>query len=93
MATDLLMTCNARYKACASRPVRPRKPTLRTRLTTFVIALAALSAMFAGERWMLQHSPTAANELIVATCAADVVFGDAHACTSTAPSNTKEKAQ
>jgi hypothetical protein len=75
MGTPLMMTCTAPYTACAPRRATRTKRTMRTRLATLAIALAALYVMFNGERWVLEHSPPAANELIVATCVADAVFG------------------
>jgi len=93
MGTPLQMTCSAPYATCASRRAARGKPTLRTRLAKLAIVLAALYVMFNGERWVLEHSPTAANELIVATCAVDVVFGNAapaDACTSAGTSDDKE---
>jgi len=33
--------------------------------------------MYNGERWLLGHSPASANELAVASCMVDIVFGDA----------------
>jgi hypothetical protein len=92
MGTPLLMTCSP-YATCASRRVARRKPALRTRLAKLAIVLAALYVMVNGELWVLEHSPTAANELIVATCAADAVFGGAvpaNACTSTGTSDDTE---
>ena len=102
MATPLLMTCNGSHTACAARRERsaellqPTKPTLLTRLSTLALALAALYAAFSGERWLLERPPATTNELVVATCVVDVVFGDAvpaSACTSAGPSNDKEKVQ
>ena len=87
------VTCTAPYATCASRRVARAKPALRTRLAKLAIALAVLYVMFSGERWVLEHSPAAANELIVATCAVDAVFGDAaptSACTSAGASDDKE---
>jgi hypothetical protein len=95
-ATQLSMRCATPYPACASRPAPRAKVPLRTRLATLAIALAALYVMFNGERWMLEHPPAAANELVVATCALDVVFGDAgptSLCTSAVPGNDKESAR
>ena len=42
-----------------------------------VMAFAVLALMVTGEHWMLEHPASAANELIVATCVVDAVFGDA----------------
>ena len=93
------MTCTGSHTACAARRERraePTKPTLFTRLSTLALALAASYAVFSGERWLLERPPATTNELVVATCVVDVVFGDAvpaSACTSAGPGNDKEKAQ
>ena len=101
MATPLLMTCTGSHTACAARRERhaellqPTKPTLFTRLSTLALALAASYAVFSGERWLLERPPATTNELLVATCVVDVVFGDAgpaSACTN-GPHSDKEKAQ
>ena len=86
MGSPLLMTCRAPYATCASRRAARAKPKTRTRLAKVAIAMMALYVMFIGERWVLEDSPTAANELIVATCAVDMVFGSpaaTNACAST----------
>ena len=106
MATPLLMTCTGSHTACYARLekhaelpgelLKPTKPSLLTRLSTLALALAASYAVFSGERWLLERPPATTNELVVATCVVDVVFGDAvpaSACTSAGPSNDKEKAQ
>ena len=58
------------------------------------MALVVLALMVTGERWMLEHPATAANELIVATCVVDAVFGDARpaatVCTANGESIDKE---
>ena len=57
------------------------------------IALGMLGLMAYGERWMLEHPATAANELIVATCVIDAVFGptdQADVCTTTGMTKGKE---
>jgi hypothetical protein len=85
MSTPLQMTCPLPYAACTARCAEPEKPALRTRLAKLALALAVLWVMFNGERWMLEHSAAGGNELIVATCAADAVFGNSaaeNACTS-----------
>jgi hypothetical protein len=100
MATPLLMTCIGSYAACATRresraEPKATKPTLRTRLTTLTLVVAASYVMFSGERWLLERPPATTNELVVATCVVDVVFGDARpadACTSAGSGNDKENA-
>ena len=84
------MTCTAPYATCASRRAARAKPTPPTRLSKLAIVLPMHSVLVIGERWMLEHWPAAANELIVATCVLDTVFGDAvptNACTSTGTSD------
>src|SRR5258708_7972581 len=49
--------------------------TMWMRLAKLALALAVLFVMFNGERWVLEHSPAGADELIVATCAANAAFG------------------
>jgi len=69
------------------------KPTLRTRLAQLALALALLFVMFSGERWVLEHSTAGADELIVATCAANAAFGTggpADPCASAGTSTDEE---
>ena len=99
MSTPLLTICPLPYATCTAPRVGPAKPALRAtlekppllaRLAKLAIALGVLYVMFSGERWVLEHSAAGANELIVATCAADAVFGnsgDANACTRAGASN------
>ncbi len=85
-------TCTAPYETCASQRAAREKPALRTRLAKIAIALSLIYVVFIGERWVLEHSPPAANELIVATCVVDVVFGDAipaSVCTKVGASDDK----
>ncbi len=72
-----LTTSSMHHTARASRRAKQRKPALRSRLAKIALALAVLYVMFVGERWVLEHSATAANELTVATRMADVVVGHA----------------
>ena len=76
MAATHLLTCPLPSVACAARRTKRARPTLRSRLVTIAIALAVLYGMYNGERWLLERSPSAANELTVATCMAGLVFGD-----------------
>jgi hypothetical protein len=76
MAATQLLTCPLPYAACAARRPKRVRPTLRSRLVTIAIALAVLYGMYNGERWLLEHSSASANELTVATCVVDIVFGD-----------------
>ena len=70
------LTCPLPPAACTSRRAKQARPAPCSRLVTIAIALAVLYGMYNGERWLLEHSPASANELVVATCVADVVFGD-----------------
>ena len=84
--------CAARRETHAER-LRPTKPALLTRLSTLGLALAASYAVFSGERWLLERPPATTNELVVATCVVDVVFGDAvpaSACTNGSHNDKKE---
>ena len=91
MATPLLMTCTGSHRVCIAESERRAelakgtKPTLFTRLSTLALVLAASYAVFSGERWLLERPPATTNEMVVATCVVDVVFGDAgpaRACTN-----------
>ena len=62
---------------CHQRRSRSSKPTLGFSWTTAVLAVVALLLMLNGARWLLQESPPAANELLVATCVLDAVTHDA----------------
>ena len=57
---------------------RPRRK-LGARLAALAIALVALVLMYHGERWLLERPQAVPDELAVATCALDVVRGDASA--------------
>ena len=86
------MTCPQPYAACASRRPPRANPAVLAGVAKIAIALAVLYVMFNGERWLLEHSPTGANEMIVATCVVDAVFGDAastNACSSAATTENK----
>ena len=76
MGATHLATCPLPYAACASRHAKPVKRPVSSRLVTIAIALAVIYGMYNGERWLLEHSPAPANELSVATCMVDIVFGD-----------------
>ena len=83
MAATQLLTCPLPYAACDPRRTKPTRPTLRSRLVTIAVALAVLYGMYNGERWLLGDAPASTNELAVATCMADIVFGGdaiANAC-------------
>ena len=89
MGTPLPIACSLPRTACASPREEPEKPALRTRLAKAFIVLAVLYGMFSGERWMLEHSTAGANELMVATCVADAVFGDSGAADACTGGNTR----
>ena len=69
------LTCPLPYGRCAARGAKRAKPTLRSRLVALAIALILVCGMYNGERWLLGEAPASANELAVATCMADIVFG------------------
>lgn len=93
---------DARVRCAAANPSGPAdtaapaastKPTVWMRLAKLALALAVLFVMFSGERWVLEHSTAGADELIVATCAANVAFGTgdpAETCASAGSSIGKE---
>ena len=96
MATLLLTSCTADHSGCRARNPKSSKGRLRTGLTTLAIALAGLYVIFSGQRWMLEHSPSAKNQLIVATCAVDVVFGDTmptDVCAGAGAQNARQNSQ
>jgi hypothetical protein len=79
METTVPMNC------CRARPSAQAKPTVAARLIVLAIAVTALLLMVNGGSWLLEESPAAANELTVATCIFDVVYGEGaqpDACTS-----------
>jgi hypothetical protein len=81
MGTHVLLHCPMEMTVCA----RPRRrSSLRERLALIALAIAALMLGFTGERWLLETTPVAANELTLATCVVDDVVGGvqpAAACT------------
>ena len=90
------LTCPLPYGRCAARRGKRAKPTLRSRLVALAIALTLVYGMYNGERWLLGEAPAAANELAVATCVADIVFGsdamtDACARPDTAANATRQR--
>jgi len=76
MGPILLMACPNSTTPCRSRRDTPTKPTSAARWTTVAIAAVALLLTLNGVRWLLQESPAAANELLVATCLLDSVSGE-----------------
>ena len=84
MMTTTQLTCPLPYdRCCAARRAKQAKPTLRSRLVALAIALTLVYGMYNGERWLLGDAPASTNELAVATCMADIVFGGdaiANAC-------------
>ena len=90
-----LTTCPLRRAGGAPRPGKRKGPALRTRLARIALALAVLYVMFVGERWVLEHSATAPNELAVATRIADVVIGEAlpSDLNATTPAASEESAR
>ena len=83
MGTHVVMHCRMDMTVCAR--ARRRRPLLRERLALIVLVVAALMLGLTGERWLLETTPVAANELTLATCVVDDVVGVVHpaaACTS-----------
>jgi hypothetical protein len=71
---------------CHQRRSRSSKPPRGLRWTTLAVAVVALLLMLNGSRWLLQESPPAANELLVATCVLQSVSDDeapSQVCTET----------
>ena len=90
------LTCPLPYGRCAARRGKRAKPTLRSRLVALAIALTLVYGMYNGERWLLGEAPASTNELAVATCMADIVFGGdaiANACAraDTAANATRQR--
>jgi len=69
---------------CRNRP--HRRVPLANRLLALALAFAAGVLAFSGEHWLLEEAPQAANEMTLATCVLDDVYGDlrpAATCTLT----------
>jgi len=79
MGTNALMDCTLR-NSCRARP-RQRVP-LAARLLALALACAGGLLAASGEHWLLQEAP-AVNEMTLATCTLDSVYGvePAGACT------------
>jgi len=96
MMTATQLTCPVPYGRCAARRAKRAKPALRSRLVALAIAMTLVYGMYNGERWLLGEAPASANELAVATCMADIVFGGdaiANACAraDTAANATRQR--
>ena len=69
---------------CLRRPCR--RVSLRARLLALAVAFGGGLLAASGEQWLLEEAPPAVNELTLATCVLDGVYGDvepAAACTLT----------
>lgn len=91
--TDARVRCAAANPSGTASTSSRAASTMWMRLTKLALALAILFVMFNGERWVLEHSPAGADELIVATCAANAAFGTggpADTCASAGTSTDKE---
>ena len=69
----------------ACRPTPRRRISLVARTLALALALAAVLVALSGEQWLLEEAPPAVNELTLATCVLDDVYGNvlpAAACTS-----------
>ncbi len=76
MALQLSITYSARYADWRCRRAASRRRGLNARLAAFAIATALAVLTAYGERWMLSEAPAASNELVVAACAVEAVYGD-----------------
>ena len=82
MGTHALTYCTFE-SPCRSR-ARRRVP-LGTRFLALALAFAAGVLAVSGEHWLLEEAPPSVNELTLATCVLDDVYGAARpaaACTS-----------
>lgn len=87
MPASARTSCPRRLACRQPRLARRAHASRALRLAVFAIAVAALSVMSYGERWVLDQPIAFTNELAVATCAFDVVYGGIHpasGCTSSA---------
>ena len=78
---------------CHQRRSPSSRPTPGVRWTTLAVAAVALLLMLNGARWLLNESPPAANELLVATCALDSISSDEaplRVCTETRATEAAE---
>ena len=76
--TTLSMTCSGAHATCATRRATPGKRPAGTRLLTVVLALLAVVLVVNGARYVLQQSPAAANELVVARSVMKAIDADAY---------------
>jgi hypothetical protein len=93
MHADLAMNCAARCSTRRSDASTPPRRRLSLRLARFTLALAALLVMFYGQRFVIEHSARDVDELTVAACIADAIYGGsghASACTSIPSVDQKE---
>jgi hypothetical protein len=71
MGTHVLTTC--RTHCNERRP--PRRRGVVARITALALALGAFVLVFSGEHWMLAEAPRTPDELTLAVCALDDVYG------------------
>ena len=74
MGTQALMNCT--FETACRNPPRRRAP-LAARVLALALAFAGGVLAVSGEHWLLQEAPATANELTLATCALDDVYGAA----------------
>ena len=82
MGTNVLMNCRL-GSPCYTRS--PRRVPLAARLVALALAFGGGLLAASGEQWLLAEAPPAVNELTLATCVLDDVYGAARpaaACTS-----------
>jgi hypothetical protein len=90
--TTLMMNCPRGERACAARR-KANAAAWIARLRNLVVSALALLLMLNGARWLLQESPPAASELIVATCVLDAMAGEAapaNVCTAFVSDDNQE---
>ena len=79
---------------CLRRPCRA--VPLRARLVALALAFGGGLLAASGEQWLLEEAPPAVNELTLATCVLDGVYGDpepAAACTLTSKADQARDAE
>ena len=74
MGTNVLMNCRL-GSPCYTRS--PRRVPLAARLVALALAFGGGLLAASGEQWLLAEAPPAVNELTLATCVLDDVYGDA----------------
>jgi hypothetical protein len=71
MGTHVMDQCRTHCRARRS----PRRRSVVARITALALALGAFVLVFSGEHWMLAEAPRTPDELTLAVCALDDVYG------------------